>query len=589
MSRSPSPVFFLSWNNNQMSALAEVPAAAPAPAAATAPAVVAAAPQSAPWQQRVGQMDSGQKMRWGAVAALAVAGVAAAVFYSMQPDYKVLFSNLSDKDGGAIIAQLSQMNVPYRYTEGGGAILIPADRVHDVRLKLATQGLPKGSVSGFEIMENSKFGITQFQERVNYQRALEGELTRSVQGLSAVSDARVHLALPNQNGFFREQQKPSASVLVSLHPGRTLDKAQIAGIVHLVSSSVPEMRPEAVSVVDDSGKLLSSNDGGALDVQQLMYQQQMEKQYVQRILDILEPIVGKGNVKAQVTAELDFSQSESTSEMHNPTQLPGVIRSQQLVEATGSQWPQPPTGVPGAITNQPPQVMAAPINNGTIAPALQGPGEVRGDYMQIPGSRRESVTNYEIDKTVRVTRNSSGAIKRVTAAVVVNYLPGTPAEEGGAATPQPMTEQQQAQMLALVRETIGYNAQRGDSVNLMNTPFHQEAITPEKELPLWQQPETLAAVKTFGIPLAIVIAGLIVGAVLLWRRRKQQQEAERARLDLLEAEEIQREEIAALPDATGAGAAEQERLEQARALARQNPIAIANIIKTWINGSEPAH
>lgn len=575
-----------------MSALAEVPAN-PNAAPATVPAatVVNAAPAGAAQnlQQRLGQMDQGQKLRWGALAALAVAGVAAAVFYTTQPEYKVLFANLSDKDGGAIVAQLTQMNVPYRYTEGGGAILIPAERVHDVRLRLATQGLPKGSVAGFEIMENSKFGITQFQERVNYQRALEGELTRSVQAMSAVSDARVHLALPNQNGFFREQQKPSASVLVTLHPGRSLDKAQIAGIVHLVSSSVPEMRPEDVSIVDDTGKLLSSNGAdGALDVQQLLFQQQMEKQYVQRILEILEPVVGKGNVRAQVTAELDFSQSESTSEQHNPTQLPGVIRSQQLLEATGAHLPAPPTGVPGAITNQPPQAMAAPINNGTIAPALQGAGEGQADYMNIPGSRRESVTNYEVDKTVRVTRSSAGSVKRVTAAVVVNYLPGTPAEEGGVATPQPMTEQQQAQMLALVRETIGFNAQRGDSVNLMNTPFHKEEVVPEKELPLWQQPQTIEMARSYGIPLAIFLLGLIAGAVFLWRRRSARIEAERARLEVLEDEDVQRPDMAALPDGTAASNLEQERLEQARALARQNPIAVANIIKTWVNGGEPS-
>ena len=177
-------------------------------------------------------MDRGARLRWGAIAVLLVVALGAAAMFYRQPDYKVLFSNLSDKDGGAIVAQLSQMNVPYRYTEGGGAILIPSDRVHDVRLKLATQGLPKGSVTGFELMENSKFGITQFQERLNFQRGLEGELTRSIQALAAVQSARVHLALPNQNGFFREQQKPSASVLLSLYPGRVLDRTQIAGIVH---------------------------------------------------------------------------------------------------------------------------------------------------------------------------------------------------------------------------------------------------------------------------------------------------------------------------------------------------------------------
>ena len=192
-----------------------------------------------------------------------------------QAEWRVLYTNLADKDGGAIVAQLSQMNIPYKHAEGGGAILVPADKVHDTRLRLASQGLPKGSVAGFEMMESNRFGMTQFQERLTFQRGLEGELTRSIQSLSSVQSARVHLALPNQNGFFREQQKPSASVLVSLNAGHSLDRAQLAGIVHLVASSVPEMNPAAVSVLDDTGKLLSAatdgSGGTAVDAQQLQY------------------------------------------------------------------------------------------------------------------------------------------------------------------------------------------------------------------------------------------------------------------------------------------------------------------------------
>ena len=536
-------------------------------------------------------MDRNQRLRWGGLAALLVAGVAAAFFYSSQPDYRVLFSNLSDKDGGAIVAQLTGMNVPYKYTEGGGAIMIPADRVHDVRLKLATQGLPKGSVSGFEIMEGSKFGITQFQERVNYQRALEGELTRSIQGLSAVQSARVHLALPNQNGFFREQQKPSASVLLTLYPGRVLDRTQIAGIVHLVASSIPEMLPSAVSVLDDSGKLLSQTPDGKdspIDLQQLMFQQQMEKQYTQRILDILEPVVGKGNVKAQVTAELDFSQTESTTEQHNPNQgqAPSAVRSQQVVESTGEQKPIPPTGVPGATSNQPPQQNQAPINN-NAAPTLQAAnGTQKSDFMAIPGSKRESVTNYEVDKTVRVTRSSTGSVKRMTAAVVVNYLPVASATPGEPAVPQALPAEQQAQMLALVRETIGFNADRGDSVNLMNAPFHVPQASTE-DLPLWRQPETLELAKTLAWPVGLGIAAAVVLLGLLIRRRKQKKAeaaaAAAASLDLLSADELERPALAA-PLEPGQPTPEQVRLEQARALAKQNPIAVANIVKVWING-----
>lgn len=557
-----------------MSAVAEIPVEPNAAPAAT----------TVSWREKVAALDRNQRIMIGAVGALVVAGLVAALMFSRQPDYRVLFSNLSDKDGGAIVAQLASMNVPYKYTEGGGAIMIPADRIHDVRLKLATQGLPKGAVSGFEIMENSKFGITQFQERVNYQRALEGELTRSIMGLSAVQNARVHLALPNQNGFFREQQKPSASVLLTLYPGRMLDRTQIAGIVHLISSSVPEMLPSAVSVLDDSGKLLSqapNPDESPVDIQQLMYQQQLEKQYTQRILDILEPVVGKGNVKAQVTAELDFSRSESTSEIHAPNQgqAPSAVRSQQVLEAIGEKEPVPPTGVPGAVSNQPPQTAAAPING--AAPVLQAANAENSNILTIPGSKRESVTNYEVDKTIKVTRSSTGTIKRMTAAVVVNYLPGATAE--GTVVPQALTEAQQAQMLALVRETIGYNAERGDSVNLMNAQFQQDTGRLASDLPLWQQPETIALAKSVMWPVGLVLAALILALGVVRPILKARKKKEQAQLDLLAADEIERPALAA-PLKPGEPTPEELRLQQARALAKQNPIAVANIVKTWVNG-----
>ncbi len=557
-----------------MSAVAEIPVEPNAAPAAT----------TVSWREKVAALDRNQRIMIGAVGALVVAGLVAALMFSRQPDYRVLFSNLSDKDGGAIVAQLASMNVPYKYTEGGGAIMIPADRIHDVRLKLATQGLPKGAVSGFEIMENSKFGITQFQERVNYQRALEGELTRSIMGLSAVQNARVHLALPNQNGFFREQQKPSASVLLTLYPGRMLDRTQIAGIVHLIASSVPEMLPSAVSVLDDSGKLLSqapNPDESPVDIQQLMYQQQLEKQYTQRILDILEPVVGKGNVKAQVTAELDFSRSESTSEIHAPNQgqAPSAVRSQQVLEAIGEKEPLPPTGVPGAVSNQPPQTAAAPVNG--AAPVLQAANAENSNILTIPGSKRESVTNYEVDKTIKVTRSSTGTIKRMTAAVVVNYLPGATAE--GTVVPQALTEAQQAQMLALVRETIGYNAERGDSVNLMNAQFQQDTGRLASDLPLWQQPETIALAKSVMWPVGLVLAALILALGVVRPILKARKKKEQAQLDLLAADEIERPALAA-PLKPGEPTPEELRLQQARALAKQNPIAVANIVKTWVNG-----
>ncbi|WEE78293.1 flagellar M-ring protein FliF [Comamonas testosteroni] len=566
-----------------MSAVAEVPVPNAVPGAMYAPRPALA--------QRWNALDRGQRLRWGALAALVAVGlVAAAVFYR-QPDYKLLFSNVSDKDGGAIVAQLTQMNVPYKYSEGGGAILIPADRVHDVRLKLATQGLPKGSVTGFELMENSKFGITQFQERLNFQRGLEGELTRSILALNAVQSARVHLALPNQNGFFREQQKPSASVLLSLHPGRMLDRAQIAGIVHLVASSVPEMEPAAVSVVDDTGKLLSqSPDGnaGGVDMQQFLYTQQVEQQYVRRILDILEPVVGKNNVKAQVSAELDFSQTESTSEQHRPNQSAdgGAVRSQQVMETNGEKTATPPTGVPGATSNQPPQNSTAPINGANPAPQAAGAGQGNAQ-----GNKRESITNYEVDKTVRVTRGSTGTVKRLTAAVVVNAplaaAAGTDAATAATAAAvssglRPLTAQQQEQLLTLVRETVGYSADRGDSVNLVSAPFMDSGAAPA-ELPMWKDPEIQAMAKSLGVPIALALFGALVLLGLVRPLLKGRNTGPGAQLNAIEAEALDRPALPA-PVKELSPTKEQERLDQARHLAKQNPIAVANIVKTWING-----
>ena len=530
-------------------------------------------------------------MRLGVGVALLVVAAIAAIVLGRQPDYRVLFANLNDKDGGAIVAQLSQMNVPYKHADGGGAILIPADRVHDVRLRLATQGLPKGSVAGFELMESSKFGMTQFQERLNFQRGLEGELTRSIQALSSVQSARVHLALPNQNGFFREQQKPSASVLVSLHAGRILDRAQLAGIVHLVASSVPELAPSAVSVLDDTGKLLSQSPDGAagngVDAQQLLYVQQIEQQYTRRILDILEPVVGRNNVKAQVTADVDFTQTESTSEQHRPNLATdaSAIRSQQIVESSGPQGNALPTGVPGATSNQPPVPSAAPINGANPAPTAAGQ---QAQGAQPLGSKRESITNYEVDKTVRVTRGGSGALKRVSAAVVVNYQS---AEEKGKPVSKALTPQQLEQMTALVRETIGFNRDRGDSVNLMNTPF-QVDLAPNNDMPLWKQPQTIELAKTFAWPVGAVLFAALVLLMLVRPALKGGAGKARAipvaggQLDALESETPERPALPAPARKNEALPAtpEQLALEDARVLAKENPVAVANILKSWLNG-----
>lgn len=558
---------------------------------------VPAIPINPTLSQRFAGLDQAQRLRMGLGIALFVAIGVIGLMMGRQAEWRVLYANLADKDGGAIVAQLATMNIPYKHADGGGAILVPADKVYDTRLKLASQGLPKGSVAGFETMDANRFGMTQFQERLAFQRGLEGELTRSIQALSSVSSARVHLALPNQNGFFREQQKPTASVVIGLNAGRTLDRAQLAGIVHLVSSSVPEMNPSAVSVLDDTGKLLSTppeganGAGGGGDAQQLQYVQQLEQLYSRRILDILEPVVGRDNVKAQVTAELDFSQTESTSESHKPNQTPDstVIRSQQVSESSNGAASGPPSGVPGATSNQPPGPSSAPINGAAQSLTAAG-GAAAGASGP---TKRESIINYEVDKTVRVVRGSTGMVKRISAAVVVNHQSVT--DSKGKTTRTPLSDQQIEKMTALVRETIGFNKDRGDSVNLMNAPFALEKVV-LADVPFWKQPELQDLARSFAWPVGtllfgvLVLLGVIRPAIKALAQPPAKFSATSHQLDAMESEAPERPQLAAPTKNDGLAVATSSELalDDARKLTRDNPAAVANIVKTWINGEAPA-
>jgi flagellar M-ring protein FliF len=524
---------------------------------------------------RIRAMPARAKLSAG-VGLAALAGVILALtMNASQGDFKVLYANLSDKDGGAVIAQLAQMNVPYRVTPGSGAILVPAAQVPDLRLKMATAGLPKGSVSGYELMDAARFGQTQFQERMTFQRGLEGELTRSITSLAAVQAARVHLALPNQNGFFREQQKPSASVLLTLHPGRTLDRAQVAGIVHLVSSSVPELNPKAVSVLDQSGALLTGNADGpqtaGLDAQQLQYVNQIESGYAKRIYELLEPIVGHDNLRASVAAEVDFSQTEATSEEFKPNQGADAsvsIRSQQTTEQSGAAGALP-SGVPGAASNQPPIAATAPLV-GASQPLQAAPLSGGG-----ASGRREAVTNYEVDKTVRVTRNASGTVKRLNAAVVVNNRSVTDAK--GKTTQVALGAEEIEKLTALVRESIGFKQDRGDSVKVINAPFKIETVT-ALDVPWWKQPDMLDLLRAAAMPLGLAIVAILVFFGLVRPALKAIPAMPRvvpgAQVNTVVDEPPP---LPVLPPPKP-----NEHLDHAKAMAKQNPAAVAGILRGWV-------
>jgi flagellar M-ring protein FliF len=503
---------------------------------------------------------------------LGLAAVIALVFgawmWSQTPDYRVLYSNLSDRDGGAIIASLQQMNVPYKMAEGGGAILVPAKQVYETRLRLASQGLPKGSVVGFELMENQKFGISQFAEQVNYQRALEGELTRSIQSISSIQSARVHLAIPRPSVFVREQQKPSASVLVTLHPGRVLDAAAVNGIVHLVSSSVPELPLKNVTVIDQNGNMLSSPGDemsrNGLSSTQLEYLHQVEQSYVRRIETILAPILGPDNIRAQVTADLDFSRVEQTAETFKPNTSPteAAIRSQQTVETFGGAGQA--SGVPGALSNQPPGAASAPL----AAPAAVGQASGAGG-----NSHKEATINYEVDKTIKHIQQAVGGIKRLSAAVVVNYRKTT--GKDGKVGFKPLSAQEMQQIGNLVREAMGFDQRRGDTLNVVNAAFSigAEEVAPP---PLWKDPGTLSLAKEIGKNL--LIAGVIF-FLIFWVIRPLLQDLSRPP-EL--AEEIDEAE-AKKKEILIAGSYE-DNLRAAKDLARQEPRIVANVVKEWIGG-----
>jgi flagellar M-ring protein FliF len=549
---------------------------------------------------RLAAMPTRSKLALGLGVAALAAVVLAMTMWNSQGDYKVLYANLSDKDGGAIIAQLSQMNIPYRHADGGAAILVPASKVHDARLKLASAGLPKGSVVGFELMDTAKFGQTQFQERLSFQRGLEGELTRSITSMAAVQGARVHLALPNQNGFFREQQKPSASVLLTLHPGRALDRAQVAGIVHLVSSSVPEMNPKAVSVLDQTGALLSgtaeATNGAGLDATQLQYVNQIESGYSKRILELLEPVIGQQNLRASVTADVDFAQSEDTSEEFKPNQGAGAattVRSQQTTEQTGG-TPALPAGVPGAATNQPPQPATAPLVG--AAQPLQAAGAGAG----ATNSRRDAVTNFEVSKTVRVTRNATGTVKRLNAAVVVNNRTETDAT--GKTTQVALAPEEIEKLTALVKEAIGFKQERGDSVKVINAPFRVEPVD-TSTLPWWKQPELIDILRASAMPAGLALVAMVVFFGMIRPSLKAAlapppAPAPGSKLDTLVDDHLLpgggtagRDGQALGPDgqplALEGPDSTNNKLEQARKFTRENPAAAANIVRGWVSG-EPA-
>lgn len=524
----------------------------------------------------------------GAAAAL-VALIVAVAMWSSEPKYKVLFSNLDDRDGGAIVTALGTMNVPYKYNDTGTALLVPADRVYDARLQLASQGLPRGGSVGFELMDNARFGASQFAEQINYQRGLEGELARSIESMHTVQHARVHLAMPRQSLFVRERQPPTASVLLNVYPGRSLSDAQVSAISWLVASSVPELTAENVSIVDQNGRLLSAptGEGRGMDADQMRMVRETEQRTVERILTILNPLVGPGNVHAQASAEMDFSRREETSEIYRPNQEPGqaAIRSQQTSESN-QRGINPAQGVPGALSNQPPANAQAPIANPPqTQPPRPGQPQQQGQQQQQAATgaqaaggtvndRRDATTNYEVDRTISHIKQPVGMLKRLSVAVVVNYVRDKDGE------PQALPPEELSKLTNLVREAMGYSESRGDSLNLVNSQFNDGPPA----VPMWRDPEMIALFKT-------ILAWLVGGVLALWLYRKVRRSVGDYLYPPVDPEVAEAERIEAQREAQDLARAKetdryQDNLERARTMANKDPRAVAMVLRTWMTKDE---
>ncbi|CNH77328.1 flagellar MS-ring protein [Yersinia thracica] len=538
-------------------------------------------------------------------AAAAIAIIVALMLWAKSPDYRVLYSNLSDRDGGDIVTQLTQLNIPYRFADNGGALLIPADKVHETRLRLAQQGLPKGGAVGFELLDQEKFGISQFSEQVNYQRALEGELARTIGTLGPVLNVRVHLAMPKPSLFVREQKSPTASVTLALQPGRVLDDGQINAIVYMVSSSVAGLPPASVTVVDQTGRLLTQSDsaGRDLNAAQLKFTNEVENRFQRRIETILAPMVGSGNIHAQVTAQVDFASREQTDEEYKPNQAAnqGAVRSQQV--STSEQLGGTNVGgVPGALSNQPPITPVAPIEVPPATPAAgAGAAANTANAANRPAattaakqtatssnSRHDQTTNFEVDRTIRHTQQQAGMVKRLSVAVVVNY------GMDKAGKPIALSKEQLAQVESLTREAMGFSTDRGDTLNVVNTPFSATGEDTGSNLPFWQQQSFFDQLLNIGRYLLILLVAWILWRKLVRPLMEKKQVADKATASVnsivqtAQASETakQTKEELALRKKNQQRVSAEVQAQRIRELADKDPRVVALVIRQWMSNDQ---
>ena len=533
-----------------------------------------------PWLRQIAVMIG--------IAASVALGVAV-VLWSQAPNFAPLYGDLAEKDASQIMEVLQQGGTQFRVDEASGMLMVPASKLKEIRMQLAAQGLPNSAGMGFELLQQETgFGTSQIVEKARYQQAMQGELARTISTIGAVHSARVHLAIPKQSVFVRKRQPPSASVTLRLHNGRVLEEAQVDAIVHLVASGVPALEPGRVTIVDHKGRLLSGDPESRemkLSATQFEHTRRIEEHYRERIEGLLAPIVGRDKVRAQVAADIDFTVTEQTQERYNPDQP--ALRSEQLDEqqttAGGAAG-----GVPGALSNQPPAAGNAPENARAQAGAGAGEGALN--------SSRQATRNYELDRVISHTRMSPLSLRRLSVAVVVDDVTTVAAD--GAVNARERTPEEIERLTELVREAVGFDARRGDSVRVMNSSFlAPEPVADLPEIPIWEQGWFLDIVKQVG--------GLLLVLVLIFvvlRPTMKRLTATHAEL----AGDMVGPDGARIEGPLGQGAAEGEGeeslllgsdgepiqlpgggkyeniMDAARQLVDEDPKRVAQLVKTWV-------
>ncbi|WP_303749915.1 flagellar basal-body MS-ring/collar protein FliF [Stenotrophomonas pigmentata] len=528
------------------------------------------------WFDRLQSMQITRRLGLMAMIAVAVAAGLFVFFWAQKPQMMPLYTGLDQKATAEATDLLRSAQIPFELDASTGAISVPEKNVHDARLKLAGSGLTESGRLGFEMMERDPgFGVSQFVETARYQHALETELVRTISSLRPVRDARVHLAIPKPSAFTRQRDVASASVVLELRGGQQLERNQVDAIVHMVASSIPDLAPERVTVVDQSGRMLTiadPNSEAALNAAQFDQVRRLEGSYNQRIRELLEPMTGAGRVNPEVSVDMDFSVTEEARELFNGE--PQKVRSEQISE--NSSATAGPQGIPGATSNTPPGVAAAP------PPTAATPTE----------TSKNATRNYELDRTLQHTRQPPGRVNRVSVAVLVDHVPRAGAN--GKQTDQPLTAAELTRVEALVKQAVGFNAERGDTVSVMNAPFVRESI-PVEAPKWWENPQVRDALR-------LVLGAVVVLALLFGVLRPALRQITGTPKALPGAEDPLRADVQVLDDGTEMPAlaadrlhldgtptlalpvdAYEERLRMAREAVKTDSKRVAQVVKGWVS------